>query len=88
MVYSAPGARHMAKPFRREGLRGQPTLEDAEGSHAHALAEGCWSWCKQVSPGDKPGGRHGLETPPQTQGGCNWTGKEVSRAASPPSTGH
>lgn len=22
----------------------QPALEDAEGPHAHALADGCWRW--------------------------------------------
>ena len=42
MVFSALGVSHMGKPFRREGLRGQPqpALEDAEGSHTRALLEG------------------------------------------------
>lgn len=72
MVYSAPDVRCMAKSFRREGLRSQPELEDAEGPHTLSLAEGWWSWWHQVSPGDKPGDQHGLETQLETWGGCYW----------------
>lgn len=69
-VYSAPDVRRMAKPFRREGLGSQPELEDTEGPHTLSLAKGWWSWWYQVSLGDKPGDQRGLETPPETWGGC------------------
>lgn len=36
-LYSVPGVGHMAKPFRREGLRSQPALEDAARFHT----QGC-----------------------------------------------
>lgn len=42
-------ARHMAKSFRRKGLRSQPALADAARCHTQGLSTGCWSW--EVSPG-------------------------------------
>lgn len=80
--FSAPDVGHMAKPFRRRGLRSQPALEDADRSHTQGLSRGCWSW--EASQGHKDR----LETPPQPWGRCTCTATKASRAEAPPATGH